>query len=129
MCNFPGIILVWTSSKRCTVVHLRDTNISYTNFGISITITSSIIIRIVITKRLQGQAHCRILTLFRLGGSGKCPRRFQLLRTSLIFKKYLQNVATFTKIYWETRFWKNFASRVSHVAMATTFSTPCLLKF
>ena len=41
-------------------------------------------------------------TLFRLGGGGgggKCPRRFQLSRTSLIFKQYLQNVATFTKIY------------------------------
>ena len=61
-------------------------------------------------------------------GGGKCPRRFQLSRTSMIFKQNLQNVATFTKIYWRTRFWKNFASRVSHVAMATTFSTPCLLK-
>ena len=63
------------------------------------------------------------------GGGGECPRRFQLSRTSLIFKQYLPNVATFTKIYWRTRFWKTFASRVSHVAMATAFSTPCLLKF
>ena len=63
------------------------------------------------------------------GGGGKCPRRFQLSRIPLIFKQYLPNVATFTKIYWGTRFWKNFASRVSYVAMATTFSTPCLLKF
>ena len=69
------------------------------------------------------------LTLFHLGGGGECLRRFQLSRTSLIFKQYLPNVATFTKIYWGTRFWKNFASRVSHVAMATTFLTPCLLKF
>ena len=75
------------------------------------------------------------LTLFRLGreggggGGGKCPRRFQLSRTSLIFKQYLLNVASFTSIYWGTRFWKNFASRVSHVAMATAFSTPCLLNF
>ena len=63
------------------------------------------------------------------GGGGKCERRFELSRTSLIFKQYLPNVATFTKIYWETRFWKNFASRASHVAMATAFSTPCVLKF
>ena len=38
------------------------------------------------------------------GGGRKCPRRFQLSRTSLIFKQYLLNVATFTKIYWRTRF-------------------------
>ena len=63
------------------------------------------------------------------GGGEKCSRQFQLSRTFLIFKQYLPNVDTFTKIYWATRFWKNFASRVSHVAMATTFSTPCLLKF
>ena len=63
------------------------------------------------------------------GGGGECPRRFQLSRTPLIFKQYLLNVATYTKIYWETRFRKNFASRVSHVAMVTTFLTPCLLKF
>ena len=63
------------------------------------------------------------------GGGGKCPHRLQLLRTSLIFEQYLPNVATFTKIYWGTRFWKSFASTASHVAMATTFSTPCLLKF
>ena len=37
------------------------------------------------------------------GGGGKYPRRFQLSRTSLIFKQYLPNVATFTKIYWRTR--------------------------
>ena len=61
------------------------------------------------------------------GGGGKCLRRLQLSRTSLIFKQYLPNVATFTKIYWRTRFWKNFASRASHVA--TEFSTPCLLEF
>ena len=67
---------------------------------------------------------CKIgLTLFSLGGGGggKCPRRFQLMRTSLIFMQYLPNVATFTKIYWRT----NFASRVSHVAMEAPFSTPC----
>ena len=80
------------------------------------------------------------LTLFGLeggggggggGGSGgrKCPRRFQLSRTSLIFKQYLPNVATFTGICWRTRFWKKFASKVSHIAMATAYSTPCLLKF
>ena len=63
------------------------------------------------------------------GGGGKCPCRFQLSRTSLIFNQYLPNAATFTKIYWRIRFWKNFASRVSHVAMAIPFSTPCLLKF
>ena len=63
------------------------------------------------------------------GGDGKCPRRFQLSRTSFIFKQYQPNVAIFTKIYWGKRFWKKFASGVSHVAMATTFSTPCLLKF
>ena len=61
-------------------------------------------------------------------GSGKCPRQFQISRTFLIFKQYLPNVATFTKIYWGTRFWKKLASRVSHVAMATTSLTPCLLK-
>ena len=38
-----------------------------------------------------------VLTLFHLGGGGrKCLRRFQLSRTSLIFKQYLPNVATFT---------------------------------
>ena len=42
------------------------------------------------------------------GGDGKCPRRFQLSRTSFIFKQYQPNVATFTKIYWGTRFWKKF---------------------
>ena len=62
-------------------------------------------------------------------GGRKYPRQFQLSRTSLLFKQYLPNVATFTKIYWRTRFWKNFASRVQHVAMAASFLTPCLLKF
>ena len=62
-------------------------------------------------------------------GGGKCPRRFQLSRTSLIFKQYLPNVVTFTGICWRTRFWKKFASKVSHIAMATAYSTPCLLKF
>ena len=33
------------------------------------------------------------------GGGVECPRRFQLSRTSSIFKQYLPNVATFTKIY------------------------------
>ena len=47
------------------------------------------------------------LLIIVLGG-GKCLRRFQLSRTSLIFKQYLPNVATFTKIYWRTRFWKNY---------------------
>ena len=46
-----------------------------------------------------------------------------------IFKEYLPNVATFIKIYWRTRFWKKFASRLSRVAMVTPCSTPCLLKF
>ena len=67
------------------------------------------------------------------GGGGeeseKCPRRFQLSRISLIFKQYLPNVATFTKIYWKTRLCKKFASRVSLVGMATPFLTQCLLKF
>ena len=76
---------------------------------------------------LQGDSLSPLL--FWGGGGGKCPRRLQLSRTSLIFKQYLLNVATFTKIYWRTRFWKKFASKVSHVAMATVFSTPCLLKF
>ena len=59
------------------------------------------------------------LTLFRLGGGGgKCPPRFQLSRTSLMFKQYLPNVSTFTKTDWRIKFCKNFASRVSHVAMA-----------
>ena len=30
------------------------------------------------------------------GGSGKCPRFFQPSRTSLLFKQYLRNLATFT---------------------------------
>ena len=63
------------------------------------------------------------------GGGGKCPRRFQLSRTSLIFKQYLPNVATFTKIYWRTRFWKNFASRVKHVAMQPHFRRHVYSKF
>ena len=47
------------------------------------------------------------LTLFGLvGGGRKCPRRFQLSIISMKFKEYLPNVATFTKIYWRTRFWK-----------------------
>ena len=40
-----------------------------------------------------------LLTLFRLGGGGgvgKCPRRFQLSRTSLIFKQYQLN----EDFYW-----------------------------
>ena len=63
------------------------------------------------------------------GGSEKCPRRFQLSRISLIFKQYLPNVATFTKIYWKTRLCKKFTSRVSLVGMATPFLTQCLFKF
>ena len=63
------------------------------------------------------------------GGGGGAGGGFQLSRTSLIFKQYLLNVVTFTKIYWKTRFWTNFPSRVSHDAIATAFSTPCLLKF
>ena len=46
-----------------------------------------------------------LLNLFHLGGGGrggggggKCPLRFQLSRTSLIFKQYQPNLATFTKI-------------------------------
>ena len=35
-----------------------------------------------------------------------------------MFKQYLPNVSTFTKIDWRIKFCKNFASRVSHVAMA-----------
>ena len=43
------------------------------------------------------------------GGGGKCPRRFQLSRNPLKFlKQYLPNVATFTKMFWGTRFWKKF---------------------
>ena len=53
---------------------------------------------------LAGLSH---LTLFSLGwgggrggdGGGQCPRRFQLSRTSVIFKQYLPNVVTFTKIF------------------------------
>ena len=54
-------------------------------------------------------------------GGGGWGRKVPAPITSLIFKQYLPNVATFTRIYWGTRFWKNFAS--------ITFSTPCLLKF
>ena len=56
------------------------------------------------------------LTLLGLGkgggGGGRSARadQFQLSRTSLMFKQYLPNVATLTKIYWRTRFWKNFVS-------------------
>ena len=81
-------------------------------------------------------AFTKILCLFinpirpwRGGGGRKCLRRFQLSRTSLIFKQYLPNVSNFSKIYWRTRFWEIFAPRVSYVAMAAPFSTPCLLKF
>ena len=35
----------------------------------------------------------------------------------------------FPQIYWKTKFWKNFESRVSLVAMATQYSTPCFVKF
>ena len=35
---------------------------------------------------------------------GKCPRWFQPSRTSLLFKQYPQNFATFTEIYWKTRY-------------------------
>ena len=44
------------------------------------------------------------LTLFRLGGrggDGKCLRRFQLSRTSLIFKQCLPNVANLLKFIGE----------------------------
>ena len=61
------------------------------------------------------------------GGGGGGSARFQFSTTSLIFKQYLLNMATFTKIYWKTRLWKNFALRVSHVALVTAFSTPCLV--
>ena len=60
------------------------------------------------------------------GGGGGVPAPIST------FENFLDtnlNVATFTKIYWRTRFLKKFASRVSHVAMATAFLTPCLLKF
>ena len=63
------------------------------------------------------------------GGGGGMGRKVPAPITSLIFKQYLPNVATFTKIYWGTRFWKNFASRVSQFAISITFSTLCLLKF
>ena len=63
------------------------------------------------------------------GGAESARADFNFPGTFLIFKQYLPNVATFTKIYCRTKFWKNFASRVSHVVMATVFSTPCLLKF
>ena len=33
------------------------------------------------------------------GGGGKCPRRFQLLRASLILKYFQPDVATLTNIY------------------------------
>ena len=62
------------------------------------------------------------------GGGGECPRRIQLLRTSLIFKQYLPNGAKFTGIYWRTKFWKKLESRGSLDAMATLLSTPCLLE-
>ena len=39
-----------------------------------------------------------LLQLTRWGG-GKCQRRFQPSRTSLLFKQYLRNFATFAKIY------------------------------
>ena len=67
-----------------------------------------------------------------LGGGGAESARANFIfreLTSLIFKQYLPNVATFTRIYWKKRFRKNFASKESHVAMATPFSSPCLLKF
>ena len=41
-------------------------------------------------------------------GEGECRRWFQPSRTSLLFKQYLRNFATFTKIYWRTRFRENF---------------------
>ena len=63
-----------------------------------------------------------------VGGVGKCPRWFQPSRTSFIFKQYLRDFATFTKMYWRTRFFKSFMSRVYLVAMAIRFSTPRLVK-
>ena len=53
---------------------------------------------IIIGRTRESNSFKRVLTLFGLGaggGGGKCPRRFQLSRTSLIFKQYLPNMATF----------------------------------
>ena len=78
-----------------------------------------------------------MLTLFRLGEAGggegggaeSARAYFNFQELPWYLSNTNQIVVTFIEIYWETRFWKNFASRVSHVAMATIFLTPCLLNF
>ena len=79
----------------------------------------------VVSKRLLTQPY------FAGGGGGGGVRADFNFRE---LPRYLSNTYQMWPlllkfIYWGTRFWKNFASRVSHVAMATTFSTPSLLKF
>ena len=66
------------------------------------------------------------LTLSGQGGGG-AERVPAAERISFLFKQYLlvRNVATFTKIYWRSRFRKMFLSWVSLVANPTT----CLVKF
>ena len=58
------------------------------------------------------------LNPIQTGGEGaggvKVHAPISTSRTSLIFKQYLPNVA---KIYWRTRFWKIFASKVSFVTL------------
>ena len=85
-----------------------------------------------LSKKLIG-----ILTLFRLGGEGGGGgREEESARADFNFREipwYLSNTnqmwQLLLKSIGEQDFGKNFASRVSYVAMATTFSTPCLLKF
>ena len=65
------------------------------------------------------------------GGGRKVPAPISTIEKSLdIFKAIPTKCGHFYFIFFgEQDSGKNFASRVSHVAMATTFSTPCLLKF
>ena len=60
------------------------------------------------------------------GGVGKCPRRFQSSRTSLLFKQYLRNFALLLKFIGEQDSIKTFCQGYH---MVTRFSTPCLVKF
>ena len=63
------------------------------------------------------------------GGGRKVPGPISAFENFLDIQAIPTKCGPFTKMYWRTRFWKIFASRVSYVAMATPSSTPYLLKF
>ena len=63
------------------------------------------------------------------GGTESARADFNFRELPLYLSNTNQMWPLLLKFIGEQDSGKNFASRVSHVAMATTFSTPCLLKF